>query len=90
MYVVIAALAFLGWTTIARVMRSSVITAKQADYVTAARALGAGTTPDPAPAASCRTAWLHGAIAFGRDVPEHDPDGARTKRLRRRARSRTP
>ncbi|WHX18798.1 ABC transporter permease [Streptomyces malaysiensis subsp. malaysiensis] len=42
-YVVIAALAFLGWTTIARVMRSSVITAKQADYVTAARALGAGT-----------------------------------------------
>jgi oligopeptide transport system permease protein len=43
-YVVIAALAFLGWTTIARVMRSSVITAKQADYVTAARALGAGTS----------------------------------------------
>ncbi|MEU8822574.1 ABC transporter permease [Streptomyces sp. NPDC048636] len=42
-YVVIAALAFLGWTTIARVMRASVITAKQADYVTAARALGAGT-----------------------------------------------
>ncbi|EFL34631.1 nickel ABC transporter, permease subunit NikC [Streptomyces viridochromogenes DSM 40736] len=42
-YVVILALAFLGWTSIARVMRSSVITAKQADYVTAARALGAGT-----------------------------------------------
>ncbi|MER7789275.1 ABC transporter permease [Streptomyces sp. NPDC097640] len=42
-YVVIGALAFLGWTTIARVTRSSVITAKQADYVVAARALGAGT-----------------------------------------------
>lgn len=42
-YVVILALAFLGWTSIARVTRSSVITAKQADYVTAARALGAGT-----------------------------------------------
>ncbi|AXE79978.1 ABC transporter permease [Streptomyces atratus] len=42
-YVVIAALAFLGWTSICRVMRASVITAKQADYVTAARALGAGT-----------------------------------------------
>ncbi|MEU5902509.1 MULTISPECIES: ABC transporter permease [Streptomyces] len=43
-YVVIASLAFLGWTSIARVTRSSVISAKQADYVTAARALGAGTT----------------------------------------------
>ncbi|MBT2489231.1 ABC transporter permease [Streptomyces sp. ISL-96] len=43
-YVVIAALAFLGWTSICRVTRSSVITAKQADYVTAARALGAGTS----------------------------------------------
>ncbi|GGY90083.1 ABC transporter permease [Streptomyces poonensis] len=43
-YVVILALAFLGWTSIARVTRSSVITAKQADYVTAARALGAGTS----------------------------------------------
>ncbi|WP_367044784.1 ABC transporter permease [Streptomyces sp. Je 1-332] len=43
-YVVIAALAFLGWTSIARVTRASVISAKQADYVTAARALGAGTT----------------------------------------------
>ncbi|MGY0058746.1 ABC transporter permease [Streptomyces sp. LZ34] len=42
-YVVIGALAFLGWTTIARVTRSSVITAKQTDYVVAARALGAGT-----------------------------------------------
>lgn len=42
-YVVIFALAFLGWTSICRVMRASVITAKQADYVTAARALGAGT-----------------------------------------------
>ncbi|MFE1953485.1 MULTISPECIES: ABC transporter permease [Streptomyces] len=41
--VVIAALAFLGWTQTARVMRGSVITVKQADYVQAARALGAGT-----------------------------------------------
>ena len=43
-YVVILALACLGWTSIARVMRSSVITAKQADYVTAARAHAAGPT----------------------------------------------
>ncbi|MFI6641498.1 ABC transporter permease [Streptomyces sp. NPDC050504] len=43
-YVVIAALAFLGWTSICRVTRASVITAKQADYVTAARALGASTS----------------------------------------------
>ncbi|MFT2019100.1 ABC transporter permease [Streptomyces sp. 796.1] len=41
--VVIGALAFLGWTQIARVMRGSVITTKQADYVMAAKALGAGT-----------------------------------------------
>lgn len=39
----ILALAFLGWTTVARVMRGSVITIKQADYVQAARSLGAGT-----------------------------------------------
>ncbi|MDT0342491.1 ABC transporter permease [Streptomyces litchfieldiae] len=37
------ALAFLGWTTIARVMRGSVISVKQSDYVAAARSLGAGT-----------------------------------------------
>ncbi|MEU3754397.1 ABC transporter permease [Streptomyces olivoreticuli] len=42
-WVVSAALAFLGWTQIARVMRGSVISCKQADYVMAARALGAGT-----------------------------------------------
>ncbi|MDR2984000.1 MAG: ABC transporter permease [Nocardiopsaceae bacterium] len=41
--VVIGALAFLGWTQTARVMRGSVITVKQSDYVQAARALGAGT-----------------------------------------------
>ncbi|RBM11835.1 ABC transporter permease [Streptomyces sp. PT12] len=40
---VILALAFLGWTTIARVMRGSVISIKQSDYVVAARSLGAGT-----------------------------------------------
>ncbi|WP_405899714.1 ABC transporter permease [Streptomyces sp. NBC_00727] len=43
-WVVVLALAFLGWTQIARVMRGAVITAKQADYVQAARALGASTT----------------------------------------------
>jgi oligopeptide transport system permease protein len=42
-WVVVGALAFLGWTQIARVMRGSVITIKQADYVLAAKALGAGT-----------------------------------------------
>lgn len=41
--VVTGALAFLGWTQIARVMRGAVITTKHADYVMAARALGAGT-----------------------------------------------
>ncbi|HEX2773081.1 MAG TPA: ABC transporter permease, partial [Micromonosporaceae bacterium] len=39
---VIFVLAVLGWTTAARVIRSSVITAKQQDYVAAARMLGAG------------------------------------------------
>jgi peptide/nickel transport system permease protein/oligopeptide transport system permease protein len=38
----IAVLGLLGWTTAARVIRSSVITAKQQDYVAAARMLGAG------------------------------------------------
>ncbi|OEJ25188.1 peptide ABC transporter permease [Streptomyces agglomeratus] len=42
-WVVILALAFLGWTQIARVARGSVITIKQADYVVAAKALGAST-----------------------------------------------
>ncbi|GHJ95164.1 peptide ABC transporter permease [Streptomyces sp. NE5-10] len=42
--VVVFALAFLGWTQMARVMRGAVITVKQADYVHAAKALGAGTT----------------------------------------------
>ncbi|MFJ5828367.1 ABC transporter permease [Streptomyces sp. NPDC093089] len=43
-WVVVFALAFLGWTSITRVMRGAVITIKQADYVHAAKALGAGTT----------------------------------------------
>ncbi|MEU5684122.1 ABC transporter permease [Streptomyces venezuelae] len=42
-WVVMGALAFLGWTQITRVMRGAVITTKHADYVVAARALGAGT-----------------------------------------------
>ncbi|MEU4676675.1 ABC transporter permease [Micromonospora sp. NPDC023737] len=39
---VVLVLAVLGWTTAARVVRSSVITAKEQDYVAAARMLGAG------------------------------------------------
>lgn len=38
----IGILGVFGWTTAARVVRSSVITAKQQDYVAAARMLGAG------------------------------------------------
>ncbi|KJS53051.1 ABC transporter permease [Streptomyces rubellomurinus] len=40
---VVFALVALGWTQMTRVMRGSVITIKQADFVTAAKALGAGT-----------------------------------------------
>ncbi|MFI6152190.1 ABC transporter permease [Kitasatospora sp. NPDC051170] len=40
---VVFALVVLGWTQMTRVMRGSVITVKQADFVTAAKALGAGT-----------------------------------------------
>ncbi|MFI9581363.1 ABC transporter permease [Streptomyces sp. NPDC052236] len=43
-WVVVFALAFLGWTQLTRVMRGAVITIKQADYVHAARALGASTS----------------------------------------------
>ncbi|MFF1721316.1 ABC transporter permease [Streptomyces sviceus] len=42
-WVVIGALGFFGWTQVARVMRGAVITTKQADYVQAAKALGAST-----------------------------------------------
>ncbi|MCZ4610869.1 ABC transporter permease [Streptomyces sp. Lzd4kr] len=41
---VLTALTLLGWMSMARVMRSTVIQAKQADYVTAARSLGASTS----------------------------------------------
>lgn len=40
-FAVIVTLAVLGWTTAARVMRSAVISAKNQDYVAAARMLGA-------------------------------------------------
>ncbi|MDQ1657173.1 MAG: oligopeptide transport system permease protein, partial [Cryptosporangiaceae bacterium] len=40
---VVGALILFGWPPFARIMRSSVISAKQADYVQAARALGAGS-----------------------------------------------
>ncbi|QMU73598.1 ABC transporter permease [Streptacidiphilus sp. P02-A3a] len=43
-WIVVAFLVILGWPQIARIARGSVITAKQQDYVTAARALGAGNT----------------------------------------------
>jgi oligopeptide transport system permease protein len=39
---VVTALVVLGWPSFARIMRSSVISTKQLDYVQAARALGAG------------------------------------------------
>ncbi|MFE2284064.1 ABC transporter permease [Streptomyces sp. NPDC059443] len=42
-WTVVFALTFLGWTQMTRVMRGAVIIAKEADYVTAARALGANT-----------------------------------------------
>lgn len=41
-FAVSAVLIFLGWTTLYRLMRASVITGKEQDYVHAARALGAG------------------------------------------------
>jgi len=37
------AIAVLSWTTLARIMRSSVLSARNQDYITAARATGAGT-----------------------------------------------
>ncbi|PSL01830.1 oligopeptide transport system permease protein [Haloactinopolyspora alba] len=40
---VVLALGVLGWTSVTRIMRSTVIQVKQADYVQAARALGGGT-----------------------------------------------
>jgi oligopeptide transport system permease protein len=42
-YTVALVLAVLGWPTLFRIMRSSVISTKNADYVVAARGLGAGT-----------------------------------------------
>jgi oligopeptide transport system permease protein len=41
-WVVVGFIAVFGWPQIARISRGAVITAKQQDYVTAARALGAG------------------------------------------------
>lgn len=55
-WTVVFALAFLGWTQITRVMRGAVITVKQADYVHAAKALGA-STPGSCSGTSCRTPW---------------------------------
>ncbi|MEU6442126.1 ABC transporter permease [Streptomyces sp. NPDC047046] len=43
-WLVAAALGILGWTQITRVMRGSVLTVKQSDYVQAAKALGASTS----------------------------------------------
>ncbi|TDC30368.1 ABC transporter permease [Micromonospora sp. 15K316] len=41
---VIASLVVLSWPVVMRLMRSSVLATKEADYIVAARALGAGTT----------------------------------------------
>ncbi|MGQ0467111.1 MAG: ABC transporter permease [Sporichthyaceae bacterium] len=41
---VVLALCILGWTSVARIMRSTVLQVKSADYVAAARALGAPTS----------------------------------------------
>ncbi|MEU5902218.1 MULTISPECIES: ABC transporter permease [Streptomyces] len=41
---VIVALALFSWATVARLLRSSILTVREADYVAAARALGAGHT----------------------------------------------
>ena len=49
-------LGVLGWTTAARVMRSSVISARNQDYVSAARMLGAGPCGSCS-GTSCRTRW---------------------------------
>ncbi|MFF7632621.1 ABC transporter permease [Kitasatospora sp. NPDC008050] len=42
-WIVVAFIVVLGWPQLARIARGAVITAKQQDYVTAARALGAGS-----------------------------------------------
>ncbi|QMU80031.1 ABC transporter permease [Streptacidiphilus sp. PB12-B1b] len=42
-WVLVAFLSLFGWPQVARIARGAVITAKQQDYVTAARALGAGS-----------------------------------------------
>lgn len=56
-WVVVFALAFLGWTQMARVMRGAVITVKHADYVHAAKALGLSAPAGSSSATSCRTPW---------------------------------
>ncbi|MEO3775895.1 ABC transporter permease [Micromonospora sp. B11E3] len=43
MALVIMSLSVLGWPVVMRLMRSSVLATKEADYIVAARALGAGT-----------------------------------------------
>ncbi len=40
-WTVVAAIMIPGWTTVARIMRGSVLSVKESDFVTAARALGA-------------------------------------------------
>ncbi|MER7890420.1 ABC transporter permease [Micromonospora sp. NPDC094482] len=42
-FLVIASLVVLSWPVVMRLMRSSVLATKEADYIVAARALGAGT-----------------------------------------------
>jgi oligopeptide transport system permease protein len=41
LWTVVGAITILGWPSVARIMRGAVISVKEADFVTAARALGA-------------------------------------------------
>jgi peptide/nickel transport system permease protein len=45
--IIVVILAFIGWATLARVVRGMVLSLREFEYVTAARALGAGTLADP-------------------------------------------
>ena len=49
-WAIISVLVILGWTTVARIMRGSVLSSKNLDYVQAARALGAPAQPADVPA----------------------------------------
>ncbi len=54
---VVFVLGILGWPTIARLMRSSVLQVKPNDYVQAARALGRQSRTGSSCPTSCPTRW---------------------------------